>query len=113
MSDPEDVVRKTDAFIGRYRGGGAPEDLPVLTEIVDLANPAAAASGRPTGAPSTWNEAQLRAFEQRIVEAVLAMIRPALSDLLANQINALVRDAVRKVVDREIALSQGRQEPGR
>ena len=113
MSDPEDVVRKTDAFIGRYRGGSAPEDLPVLTEIVDLASPAAAASGRPTGAPATWTEAQLRAFEQRIVEAVLAMIRPALSDLLANQINALVRDAVRKVVDREIASSQGRQDPGR
>ena len=86
-----------------HRSGGAAEDLPVLTEVVELANPSAAASTRPMGSPATWSEAQLRAFERRVVDAVLATIRPALSELLANQIDALVRDAVKKAVARELA----------
>jgi hypothetical protein len=125
MSDPEDIVGKADAFLGRYRPG--PQDLPVLTDVVDAPGAAPDASGEATRPPDIetgLSEAELRGIERQITQRVLDAIQPALSGLLEQalgtlaeqckaQIDAIVRDAVTKTVEREVQQLRQPRPPGR
>jgi hypothetical protein len=125
MSDPKDIVGKADAFLGRYRPG-ATQDLPVLTDVVDVPGAAASLSGEASkpGVATAPSEAELRAIERQVTQRVLEAIRPALSGLIEQaldavseqckaQVDAIVRDAVARAVDREMALLRQPPAPGR
>jgi hypothetical protein len=115
MSDPEDVVGKADAFLGRYRPA-AGQDVPVLTEVVDVADAAPGVAGdasKPGVAAAAPSEAELRAIERRVTQRVLEAIQPALGGLLEKalgtaaeqckaQLDAMVRDAIAKALEREM-----------
>jgi hypothetical protein len=99
MSEPDDIVGKTDSFLGRRRPGKG-GDVPVLTDVVD-------ARGVPL------SEAQLRGIEREVTQRVLEAIQPALSGLLEQalgalteqykaQAEAIVREAVARALEREI-----------
>jgi hypothetical protein len=102
MSDPEDIVDKADAFLGRYRPGA---EVPLLTDVVDPAG-----ATRPQGAPpkpahEPLSDEQLRALEREITQRVLEAIQPALSALseqYKTQADAIVREAVAKALEREL-----------
>jgi hypothetical protein len=124
MSDPKDIVGKADAFLGRYRPGS--QDLPVLTDVVDAPGAAPSASGEATqpGAQPGLSEAELRGIERQITQRVLDAIQPALSGLLEQalgalaeqckaQVDAIVRDAVTKTVEREVQQLRQPRPPGR
>ena len=115
MSDPKDIVEKADSFLGRYRPGAAAE-VPVLTDIVEVAESAraAGASSKP-GPAAALTEAQLRELEREITRRVLEAIQPALAQLLEPalatlsdqvkaQAEAFVRAAVTNALEREIRL---------
>lgn len=124
MSDPKDIVGKADAFLGRYRPAAAP-DVPVLTDVVDAPGrapdaTAAGESSKPPAAPPGLTEAELRSIERQVTQRVLEAIQPAISGLLEQalsklaeqyraQVDAVVRDAVARTVEREI--QQLRQAP--
>ena len=125
MSEPEDIVGKADAFLGRYRQTGTSE-LPVLTDVVDAGpTTAGAASKPPAGQSSGPSEAELRGIEREVTQRVLEAIQPALSGFLEQalrgalqqrveqaigtlseqcktEVDAIVREAVAKTVEREI-----------
>jgi hypothetical protein len=114
MSDPEDIVDKADAFLGRYRPAAA-GDVPVLTDVVDGpgASPAAGERPIPAPAPARLSEAQLRDLERQVTQRVIEAIQPALSALLEQargalteqyraQAETIVREAVAKALEQEI-----------
>ncbi|MGB7541229.1 MAG: hypothetical protein WBM28_04335 [Burkholderiales bacterium] len=81
MSDSDDLVRKTDAFLSRYRPSAAPaqDDFPVLTEVVG--NTAAA---RPVEAPAagTLTETELQEIKQKLRQQLLDAIGPYVTNFL-------------------------------
>jgi len=127
MSDPKDIVGKADAFLGRYRPAGG-QEVPVLTEVVDLPGAAPAVGGeasRPPGATFGLSEAELLGIERQVTQRVLEAIRPTLSELLEQalrvalqgrveqaistlteqctaHVDAIVREAVTRTVEREV-----------
>ena len=135
MSDPKDVVGKADAFLSRYRPAAATEDLPVLTDVVDLPDAGAAVSkppapspapAAPSSAPPALSEAQSRDLEREITQRVLETIQPFLAGFLEEalrtalrhrleqalgplaeqcraDVDSIVREAVAKAVEREVA----------
>lgn len=126
MSDPKDLVEKADAFLKRYHPTptSAREDVPVLTEIV--AEPQSGLPPTPAGASKiqlTDLEHKLRqslldAIAPRVasileeplrmrVEAHLKRALPALAEQIKLDIEVLVRDAVARAVEQEIARLRG------
>ena len=122
MSDPKDIVGKADAFLGRYRPGTV-QDVPVLTDVVD--SPGAGEASKPPAAQPALSEAELHGIERQVTQRVLAAIQPAISGLLEQalrtalkerveqalamlteqckaQVDAIVREAVAKTVEREV-----------
>jgi len=120
MSDSDELVRKTDAFISRYRPGAAQNDFPVLTEVVaGAAPPPASAAGDPS-------EPELRELEQRLRQQLQDAIVPFVVNFLEEPLRArleqhlqralaavaeqtradvesLVREAIGRAVEHEIA----------
>jgi len=136
MSDSKDLVEKADAFFKRYHPNptSAREDVPVLTEIVTepqsgLPPAGSATSATPAKTPLTDLEHKLRqslldAIAPRVanileeplrirVEAHLKRALPALADQIKLDIEALVRDAVTRAVEQEIARLRGPSRSGR
>jgi hypothetical protein len=126
MSDPKDVVGKADAFLGRYRPGAA-QDVPVLTDVVEVAGASPAVAGdasKPGVAATPPSEAELRALERQVTQRVLEAIQPALSGLVEKalgtiteqcraQLDAMVRDALAKALEREMQQLREPRPPGR
>lgn len=121
MSEPEDLLSKADAFLKRYHPAGhsTRDDVPVLTEVV--ADPAAKSS--PTGT-------ELQEIEERVKKNVLDAIGPHIAKLLEEPLHArfeahlqrtlstfraqikldierIIRDAVIKAVELEVARLRG------
>ncbi|HEY7675408.1 MAG TPA: hypothetical protein VH867_09355 [Burkholderiales bacterium] len=130
MSDSKDLVEKADAFLKRYHPAptSAREDVPVLTEVVAEATPSpppagSTASTAPAKTQLTDLEQKLRqslldAIAPRVasileeplrirVEAHLKRALPALADQIKLDIEALVRDAVARAVEQEVARLRG------
>ena len=137
MSDPDDLLGKADAFLKRYRpsGAAAQGDVPVLTEIIaePAATPAHPSSGTPAQRGSTGSE--LLELEQRLKQSILDAIGPhiakfveeplrarldahlqrtltALSAQVKTDIETLIRDAVARAVELEIARARGQSRGG-
>ncbi len=132
MSDSDDLLGKADAFLKRYHPSGAAArgDVPVLTEVV--AEPAATAA-RPspgTPAPRASTGGELLELEQRLKQSILDAIGPhiakfveeplrarldahlqralsALSAQVKTDVETLIRDAVARAVELEIARARG------
>jgi hypothetical protein len=132
MSDSDDLLGKADAFLKRYHPSGtaAQGDVPVLTEIIaePAATPAHPSSGTPTQRGSTGSE--LLELEQRLKQSILDAIGPhiekfveeplrerldahlqraltALSAQVKTDIETMIRDAVARAVELEIARARG------
>ena len=128
MSDSDDLLGKADAFLKRYRASGASarEDVPVLTEVIESA--AQASLGRPGQAGPT--RAELDELEQRLKESILDAIGPYVANILEEPLRArleahlqrtlatlssqvradietLIREAVARAVELEIARVRG------
>jgi len=132
MSDSDDLLGKADAFLKRHHPSGtaAQGDVPVLTEIIaeSAATPAHPSSGTPTRRGSTASE--LLELEQRLKQSILDAIGPhiekfveeplrerldahlqraltALSAQVKTDIETMIRDAVARAVELEIARARG------
>jgi hypothetical protein len=124
MSKSDDRPGGTDALLQRTRSTGkpAPEDIPVLTEVV--AESGARAAGGPATEPPP--KSTLTELEQRLRKSVLDALGPnvvnsleeplramieerlrralgAVADQVKADVEALVRDAVARAVEQEIA----------
>lgn len=128
MSKSEDLLGKADAFLKRYHpsGAAAPGDVPVLTEVI--AEPQAVPVqdvARSAPAPSDLLELEQK-LKQRILEAIgphlaktveeplrtrldahLQRALAALSAQIKTDVEALIRDAVARAVEVEIARTRG------
>ena len=132
MSESDDLLGKADAFLKRYHPSGtaAQGDVPVLTEIIaePAATPAHPSSGTPAQRGSTGSE--LLELEQRLKQSILDAIGPhiakfveeplrarldahlqraltALSAQVKIDIETMIRDAVARAVELEIARARG------
>jgi hypothetical protein len=132
MSDSDDLLGKADAFLKRYRASGtsAREDVPVLTEVIaELAAQSARPSlGQPAQPGPT--RAEIQELEQRLRESILDAIGPYVANILEEPLRArleahlqhalatlssqvkadietLIREAVARAVELEIARVRG------
>ncbi len=131
MSDSDDLLGKADAFLKRYRASGASarEDVPVLTEVIEsAARSLQPPLGRPTQVGPT--PAELQELEQRLKESILDAIGPYVANILeeplrvrleahlqrtlatlSSQVRAdietLIREAVARAVELEVARLRG------
>jgi len=128
MSEPDDLLGKADAFLKRYHPSGhsARDDVPVLTEVV--ADPAAHPA--PSSAKNLPAGTELQELEQRLKQSVLDAIGPHVAKILEEplqtrfeahlqralatfraqiklDIERIIRDAVVKAVELEIARLRG------
>lgn len=137
MSDSDDLLGKADAFLKRYHpsGAAAQGDVPVLTEVV--AEPAAATARPSSGTPAQVGSigSELPELEQRLKQSILDAIGPhiakfveeplrarldahlqrtltALSAQVKTDIETLIRDAVARAVELEIARARGQSRGG-
>ena len=135
MSDSDDLLGKADAFLKRYHPSGtaAQGDVPVLTEIIaePAATPAHPSSGAPAQRGSTGRESL--ELEQRLKQGILDAIGPhiarfveeplrarldahlqraltALSAQVKTDIETMIRDAVARAVELEIARARGQSQ---
>jgi len=125
VSDSDDLVRKTDAFLSRYRPSAIPaqDDFPVLTEAVSSTAMAPFVDARTAG---RLTETELREIEQRLRQHLLDAIGPyvensieeslrvrleshlqralaAFTDQVRADVETLVHDAVARAIELEIA----------
>jgi hypothetical protein len=137
MSDSDDLLGKADAFLKRYHpsGAAAQGEVPVLTEVV--AEPAAAVARPSSGTPAQVGSigSELPDLEQRLKQSILDAIGPhiakfveeplrarldahlqrtltALSAQVKTDIETLIRDAVARAVELEIARARGQSRGG-
>jgi hypothetical protein len=132
MSEPEDLLGKADAFLKRYHPSNKPgqDDVPVLTEVIPEAQAAQAQSGASAATPDAPARAELLELEQRLKQSILeavgsyiakdveeqvkarldAHLQRALAALSAQvraDIETLIREAVTRAVEAEIARTRG------
>src|SRR5438552_16429712 len=132
MSDPDDLLGKADAFLKRYHPSGtaAQGDVPILTEIIAEPGVAQAHPSAGTVAPRGPTGSELPELEQRLKQSILDAIGPhiakfveeplrarldahlqraltALSAQVKADIEAMIRDAVARAVELEIARARG------
>ena len=132
MSDSDDLLGKADVFLKRYHpsGAAAQGDVPVLTEVV--AEPAVTTARPSPGTPAQGGSigSELPDLEQRLKQIILDAIGPhiakfveeplrarldahlqrtltALSAQVKTDIETLIRDAVTRAVELEIARARG------
>jgi len=132
MSDSDDLLGKADAFLKRYRASGtsAREDVPVLTEVI--AESAAQSAQPPLGGPVQVGptRTELQELEQRLKQSILDAIGPYVANSLEEPLRArleahlqralatlnsqvkadietLIREAVARAVELEIARVRG------
>jgi hypothetical protein len=132
MSDSDDLLGKADAFLKRFHpsAAAAQGDIPVLTEVVaePAATPANPSSVTPAQGGSTGSD--LLELEQRLKQSILDAIGPhiakfveeplrarldshlqraltALSAQVKTDIETLIREAVARAVELEIARVRG------
>ena len=132
MSDSDDLLGKADAFLKRYHPSGtaAQGDVPVLTEVI--AEPGATPAHPSSGAALQRGTAgsELPELERRLKQGILDAIGPhiakfveeplrarldahlqraltALSAQVKADIEAMIRDAVARAVELEIARARG------
>ena len=93
MSEPEDLLGKTDAFLKRYHPSStaARHDVPVLTEVID--------EGRKTlqpDPPAAQNElAEMeRRLKQSILEAVASHLMKSVEEPLKAHLDAHLQNAL-------------------
>ena len=126
MSDPKDILEKTDAFLKRYHPSpkAKREDIPVLTDVVT--EPSVTQPPESALRPDTAVRAELSAPEAKLaknlldaigprviatleeplrlrIEAHLKRALPALSEHFRQDIEALVRETVARAIEQELA----------
>jgi predicted transcriptional regulator len=132
MSDTDDLLGKADAFLKRYRASGASarEDVPVLTEVIAESAAQSAQSPLSRAAQAGPTKAELQELEQRLKQSILDSLGPYVATILEEQlrsrleahlqltlptlssqvkadIETLIREAVARAVELEIARVRG------
>src|SRR4051812_14811222 len=111
MSDPEDILRKTDALLGRYRAAQRnpelDEDVPLLTDVVEMPDASdAPVTGSEPATPSTTLLAGIAIDDQsglerlvvaRVSEAVTKMIEQKLAGI-AEELRTDLTEMVERAV---------------
>jgi hypothetical protein len=125
VSDSDDLVRKTDVFLSRYRPPALPaqDDFPVLTEAVSSIATAPSVDARKAG---RLTQTELYEIEQELRQQLLGAIGPyvenfieeslrvhleshlqralaSFTDQVRADIETLVHDAVARAIELEIA----------
>jgi hypothetical protein len=136
VSDPKDLLEKTDAFLKRYHPSPKAEraDIPVLTDVVTEPGPALPTEG--TAAESNAGVTAHPDFDPKLVKSLLDAIGPrvatileqplrerieahlkralpALAEQIKLEIETLVREAVTRAIEQEIARLRGSSRNGR
>lgn len=103
MSDPNDILGKTDALLGRYRGGSKPAadlDFPVLTEVISADDlnigPSQAAIAAPLQPQGTVARGELG--EDRILQEVLRALAPQIDTILGDPLKELIEENVHQTI---------------
>ena len=132
MSGYDDLLGKADAFLKRYRPSGksARDDIPVLTEVIADAEAKPTPTSSGPLAPSRPTKPELKDLEERLKQSILDAIGAYvsssvdeslrvklethlqrtlanLSDQVKADLELLVRDAVGRAVEVEIARRRG------
>lgn len=136
MSDPKDLLEKTDAFLKRYHPSprAEREEIPVLTDVVTEPGPALPAEGAAVAGSAAATErpdldpnlvkSLLDAIGPRVaaileeplrasIEAHLKRALPALTEQIKLEIEIPVREAVTLAIEQEIARLRGSSRNGR
>jgi uncharacterized membrane-anchored protein YjiN (DUF445 family) len=73
MSEPEDLLGKTDAFLKRYHPSSTAgrHDVPVLTEVIDEGRKAPLQPDPPEAAQNAVTTAELAEMERRLKQSIL------------------------------------------
>jgi hypothetical protein len=126
MSDPKDLLEKTDAFLKRYHPSPRADraNIPVLTDVVTEPAPALPTEGAATADSAAATEhpeldpklvkSLLDAIGPQVatileeplrarIEAHLKRVLPALTEQINLEIEALVRETVTRAIEQEIA----------
>jgi hypothetical protein len=107
MSDPDDLLRKADAFLERYRPAvAAGPDIPLLTEVVELGEGGAPVPEEPAPIPETapaerrdgLSEAQVREVEVHVRQQVFESLQPYIAGFLEEPLKVLLEDHVQRAV---------------
>ena len=129
MSEPDDLLGKADAFLKRYRPSSSATrtDVPVLTEVIAEAAGAPAPGAAPRGNQATTDLLELeQRLKQSILDAVATHVAKVIEEPLKSRLDAhlqralvsvsaqvkadletLIRDAVNRAVEAEIARARG------
>lgn len=100
MSDSDKLLEKTDAFLKRYRPSAAPapDNIPVLTEVVAVApvqsEPEGSADKPPEG---RLTKTELREFEQKLIR-VFKAIDPYVAEVLGEPMRARMEEHLRAMI---------------
>jgi hypothetical protein len=97
MSDSDDLLGKTDAFLKRYRPSAAPapDNIPVLTEVVSVAPVQSGSDGSAEKPPdSQLTKTELREFEQKLIR-VFKAIDPYVAEVLGEPMRVRMEEHLR------------------
>jgi hypothetical protein len=102
VSDPDDILGKTDALLGRYRGGVKPAtegDFPVLTEVIGEADLAAGALAADDVIARRIQGAGVEGVsDDRILQEVLRALAPRIDEILGDPLKERLEDHVRNML---------------
>jgi hypothetical protein len=104
VNDSDDLLDKTDALLGRYRGGSnhAPDaDFPVLTEIV--AAPGIEATGFPVMEVMPPQAPKIPAAgnwqDDHLLQEVMRALEPRIEEILGDPLKERLEDHLRPLLD--------------
>lgn len=102
MSDPDDLLGKTDALLGRYRGArpSGEADFPVLTEVVSdpAAGPAATFADAPDIAPAIGHAAVEAPPQDRLLQEVMLALAPKIEEILGDPLRERLEEHLRSTL---------------
>jgi hypothetical protein len=102
VSDSDDILGKTDALLGRYRGAVKPapdSDFPVLTEVIGEADlNAGAFPAEEVIPPRIQGTVADSLSEDRILEEVLRALAPRIDEILGDPLKERLEDHVRNAL---------------
>ena len=98
MSDPKDLLEKTDAFLKRYHPSPRQgrEEIPVLTDVI--AEPAPALPAEGAGAASNADGTEHPALDPKLVKSLLDVIGPRVAAILEEPLRASIEAHLKRAL---------------
>ena len=93
MPEEQDLLRKADALLARYRSG-TQANLPLLTDVVELANVADPSSPPVLPSDASRQDTDLHRFGNDVGEAVVNELSTKIDRFLAQSLPAIIRSVL-------------------